>query len=69
MNAAAVEVMKDLPDLCLAYGVSDEFRYVSPTPNYSITHIYPASCFIPIANSLSVVMGEYSKFVLRCALQ
>lgn len=28
MNAAAVEVMKDLPDLCIAYGVSDEYRYV-----------------------------------------
>lgn len=28
MNAAAVEVMKDLPDLCIAYGVSDEFRSV-----------------------------------------
>lgn len=27
MNAAAVEVMKDLPDLCIAYGVSDEYRY------------------------------------------
>jgi tRNA(His) 5'-end guanylyltransferase len=28
MNAAAEAVMKDLPDLCLAYGNSDEFRYV-----------------------------------------
>jgi tRNA(His) 5'-end guanylyltransferase len=28
MNAAAVEVMKELPDLCIAYGVSDEFRCV-----------------------------------------
>ncbi|KAH8432244.1 tRNA guanylyltransferase [Aspergillus melleus] len=28
MNAAAVEVMKDLPDLCIAYGVSDEFSFV-----------------------------------------
>lgn len=27
MNAAAVEVMKELPDLCIAYGVSDEYRY------------------------------------------
>ena len=30
MNAAAVEVMKELPDLCIAYGVSDEYRCVSP---------------------------------------
>ncbi|KKK12936.1 tRNA(His) guanylyltransferase [Aspergillus ochraceoroseus] len=28
MNAAAVEVMKDLPDLAIAYGVSDEYRFV-----------------------------------------
>ncbi|KAJ5162567.1 uncharacterized protein N7500_004397 [Penicillium coprophilum] len=28
MNAAAVEVMKELPDLCIAYGVSDEFSFV-----------------------------------------
>jgi tRNA(His) guanylyltransferase len=27
MNAAAVEVMKELSDLCVAYGVSDEYRY------------------------------------------
>lgn len=26
MNAAAKEVMRDLPDLIIAYGVSDEFR-------------------------------------------
>lgn len=32
MNAAAVEVMKDLPDLCIAYGVSDEYRY-APSRN------------------------------------
>ncbi|KAJ5987602.1 tRNAHis guanylyltransferase Thg1 [Penicillium sp. IBT 35674x] len=30
MNAAAVEVMKDLPDLCVAYGVSDEYSFVFP---------------------------------------
>jgi tRNA(His) 5'-end guanylyltransferase len=27
MNAAAQAVMKELPDLVLAYGNSDEFRY------------------------------------------
>jgi len=26
MNAAAVAVMKELPDLVLGYGVSDEYR-------------------------------------------
>ena len=30
MNLAAEAVMKDLPDLVLAYGQSDEFRYVFP---------------------------------------
>ena len=28
MNAAAVEVMKDLTDLCVGYGVSDEYSFV-----------------------------------------
>ncbi|KAF5016190.1 hypothetical protein F66182_12210, partial [Fusarium sp. NRRL 66182] len=28
MNAAAVSVMKDLPDLIIAYGVSDEYSFV-----------------------------------------
>ena len=32
MNAAAVAVMKELPDLVLAYGNSDEYRYASPHP-------------------------------------
>ncbi|KAI2909209.1 hypothetical protein CBS11852_333 [Aspergillus niger] len=27
MNAAAVGVMKDLPDLCIAYGISDEYSF------------------------------------------
>jgi len=30
MNAAAEAVMKELPDLVLAYGNSDEYRYVKP---------------------------------------
>lgn len=28
MNAAAKAVMTDLPDVAMAYGVSDEYRYV-----------------------------------------
>ncbi|KAL4909758.1 hypothetical protein BDW74DRAFT_143670 [Aspergillus multicolor] len=28
MNSAAVEVLKDLPDLAIAYGVSDEYSFV-----------------------------------------
>jgi hypothetical protein len=26
--------MKDLPDLCIGYGVSDEFRYAPPSSVY-----------------------------------
>lgn len=37
MNTAAVEVMKDLPDLNIAYGVSDEYRYLRT--NISVTNI------------------------------
>ena len=32
MNVAAEAVMKDMPDLVLAYGQSDEFRYVALPP-------------------------------------
>lgn len=32
MNAAAEAVMKELPDLVLAYGNSDEYRYAVPYP-------------------------------------
>jgi hypothetical protein len=32
MNAAAEAVMKELPDLVMAYGNSDEFRYVDMRP-------------------------------------
>lgn len=27
MNAAAEAVLKEIPDICFAYGVSDEYRY------------------------------------------
>jgi tRNA(His) 5'-end guanylyltransferase len=32
MNAAAEAVMKELPDLVLAFGNSDEYRYAAPLP-------------------------------------
>ena len=28
MNAAAIQTMRELPDINFAYGVSDEFRFV-----------------------------------------
>jgi tRNA(His) 5'-end guanylyltransferase len=41
MNAAAVEVMKELPDLCIAYGVSDEYRFaLSSFTNRSPYHSF-----------------------------
>ncbi|OKP06280.1 tRNA(His) guanylyltransferase [Penicillium subrubescens] len=40
MNAAAVEVMKDLPDLCIAYGVSDEYRKLVTTIVSTFTAYY-----------------------------
>ena len=29
MNCCARAVMKELPDVCVAYGVSDEYRFVA----------------------------------------
>jgi hypothetical protein len=36
MNEAAAAVMNELPDLVLAYGLSDEYRY-TPSPFLSLT--------------------------------
>lgn len=49
MNAAAVEVMKELPDLCIAYGVSDEFRYVQLVSSLSsqLLTVLPQFCLPP----------------------
>lgn len=51
MNAAAVEVMKELPDLCIAYGVSDEYRYVQLVSSlsskywqYSLSFVFHPNC-------------------------
>lgn len=38
MNAAAVEVMKELPDLCIAYGISDEYRLVPSFLGHQISY-------------------------------
>lgn len=32
MNAAAVEVVQDIPELCIAYGISDEYRFAAVSP-------------------------------------
>jgi hypothetical protein len=41
MNAAAEAVMKELPDLVLAYGNSDEFGYVY----LHCQHLHPEPAF------------------------
>jgi tRNA(His) guanylyltransferase len=40
MNAAAVEVMKDLPDICIAYGISDEYRSVNASSSSHSAEAY-----------------------------
>lgn len=56
MNAAAKAVMKDLPDLVLAYGNSDEYRSVLFTlQDHSIYLIFEAQChFHPIRPQIIV---------------
>ncbi|KAL8937072.1 MAG: hypothetical protein Q9216_004606 [Gyalolechia sp. 2 TL-2023] len=45
MNAAAVAVLREIPDISFAYGISDEFRFVEESLSSEITwiHIDPAS--------------------------
>lgn len=48
MNAAAKGMMEELPELILAYGMSDEYRYFLVVPR----------CFEILANSQSFVFHE-----------
>lgn len=62
MNAAAVEVMKDLTDLVIAYGVSDEYRY-GRTGILRLDlrcWIYPLliSCQLCIPSDVSIIREE-----------
>ncbi|KAA8651621.1 tRNA guanylyltransferase [Aspergillus tanneri] len=49
MNAAAVEVMKELPDLCIAYGVSDEYSKLVTTivSTFTAHYVYLWSKYFP----------------------
>lgn len=38
MNAAAKSVITELPDITIAYGVSDEFRYQDPVESFLSCH-------------------------------
>ncbi len=57
MNAAASAVVKDIPDLCIAYGVSDEYRSVNYCPLF--TTLAPQNIF------LSSIRSYLSSFVLH----
>ncbi|GAB1212375.1 hypothetical protein ATERTT37_001513 [Aspergillus terreus] len=49
MNAAAVEVMKDLPDICIAYGISDEYRKLVTTivSTFTAHYVYQWGTYFP----------------------
>ncbi|GAT23189.1 tRNAHis guanylyltransferase [Aspergillus luchuensis] len=49
MNAAAVGVMKDLPDLCIAYGISDEYSKLVTTivSTFTAHYIYLWGTYFP----------------------
>ncbi|OXV07352.1 hypothetical protein Egran_04891 [Elaphomyces granulatus] len=49
MNAAAIEVMKELPDLNVAYGVSDEYSKLVSTivSTFTACYIYKWQSFFP----------------------
>lgn len=59
MNAAAVSVMKDLPDLMIAYGVSDEYRFV-----VSFCVLICADKTVVLCSTLTVIYsrGEARKY-------
>lgn len=55
MNAAAIGVMEELSDIRLAYGVSDEFRYVLDTSDENL------AILMKLAASFSVDLVIFSK--------
>ena len=74
MNAAAVEVMKELPDLCIAYGVSDEYRYVQLVSSLSsqILTVFLQFCFpsqLPTFRAAQWVSISSLLLSVQCNLQ
>lgn len=68
MNAAAVEVMKELPDLCIAYGVSDEYRYMFFLYSYNMGADLGMSLVLfstQAVNYLSDGMGKSSLYMAK----
>jgi tRNA(His) 5'-end guanylyltransferase len=60
MNAAAEAVMKELPDLVMAYGNSDEFRYVAMCQKASLRRDWPQP-----SNAASPILGLGSTLTLQ----
>ncbi|EAA65634.1 hypothetical protein AN0804.2 [Aspergillus nidulans FGSC A4] len=59
MNAAAVEVLKDLPDLAIAYGVSDEYRFDLTNSRRILSSIPPVSSLSGGAPHYIYLWGNY----------
>ena len=57
MNAAAIEVMRELPDITLEYVIRDEFRYIWQKPYESLATL------MNLAASFSVDLVSFSKDV------
>jgi tRNA(His) 5'-end guanylyltransferase len=58
MNAAAKEVMKDLPELAIAYGVSDEFRYIFRASSRQTTCVLTTHVQLCVPPKLSALRTE-----------
>ena len=58
MNAAAVAVMTELPDIRLAYGISDEFRSINLTKEIETLHNLVILVLYSIASANSLKDGK-----------
>lgn len=59
MNAAAENVMRELPDITIAYGISDEYRWASPAYRTTVQDADGCEvlCCTGVAHSLSEELG------------
>lgn len=63
MDKAAQTLMEEYPDIVLAFGESDEFRYVNipqDTQPYHSNALFLASCSRSPANYTTVAKGKHS---------
>lgn len=65
MNAAATAVMKELPEISCAYGISDEFRYDAGSWMFYLTLIvYEASYLTDQADYSKGARGKQAESVM-----